>query len=71
MPSFRSGWERRWRSAHRSGVLGIDLAVLSAFDAAIAAAEDAENDKTTDGGGKANDEGFVVVDPGFDFVPNR
>lgn len=35
--------------------------------AADAAAEDGEEQEAADGGGEADDEGFVVGDPGFDF----
>jgi hypothetical protein len=42
--------------------------LLSALVGAPAAAEDREDDERADGGGEADNEGFVAVDPGFDFV---
>lgn len=56
----------RWRTSRgRSGVLG---ARAAAAVRAPAAAEDAENEGAAETGGKADDEGQVLVDPGFDFV---
>jgi hypothetical protein len=45
-----------------------DLAELSPLVGAPHAGQDHEEDEGTEGGGDADDEAFVVVDPGFDFL---
>lgn len=56
------------RSSH---AVGIDLAVLPAFVAAPAATDDGKHDEPTNRGCETDNEGFVFVDPGLDFVAHR
>jgi hypothetical protein len=58
---------RRIHWSH-SRIRSVDLSPLSALVRAPATGDDGEDNEATDAGGDANDEGFVAVDPGFDFV---
>jgi len=55
------------RSPRRRGIRHPFL-VLATIIAAAEAAEEGEEQEGADGGADADDDGFVVVDPGFDFA---
>jgi len=51
----------------RRHILGLSFSGAAATAAADAAAEDGEEYQPADAGSEPNDEGPVVIDPGFDF----
>lgn len=62
VPALPAAWRcLRWRARHL-------LVPLSATSAAAETAYDGEEDEGADGGSDADDEWFVVVDPGFHFA---
>jgi hypothetical protein len=64
LPALPAAWRRSWR---RRDHLLVCAATTAAADAA---AEDSEEDEAADTGADADDDGFVVVDPGGDLTAN-
>jgi hypothetical protein len=60
--------DRWWGAVRGKRAICVDLPGAAALEAAVDAAKDGEEDQAADGGGDADDDGFVVVDPGFDFL---
>jgi hypothetical protein len=56
----------RWSSER--GIRGVDLLRLPSLVTSPTAPDDGKDNQATDSGRKADDERFVPVDPGFDFV---
>lgn len=61
VPALPAAWRRLWCGRCSSFP-------AAALAAAVEAAEEGEEDEATDCGGDADDDGFVVVDPGFDLA---
>jgi hypothetical protein len=64
LPALPAAWRRSWRRRDHL------LVCTTSTTAADAAAEDGEEDQTADTSADADDDGFVVVDPGRDLATN-
>lgn len=63
IPALPSFWRRWWRSASI-----FHWRIAAAATTSEYAAEECEEDESSNGRGKPNDQGFVAVDPRLDFT---
>jgi hypothetical protein len=66
--SNRATIRARGGRRHKGRVRSIHLSAPAALVRAPAAGDDGEDEEATDRGRHGDDDGFVAVDPGFDFV---